>query len=300
MLNVLTVDVEEHFHASEVQTGLGPRYWRLLPSRVERQTQQILDLFSNHGVTGTFFCLGWVAEYHPRLIREIASAGHEIACHGYAHRLVYELTPEQFRQDTLRACHAIEDACGVAPRAYRAASYSITARSFWALEILAQLGFTHDSSIYPIQHDRYGIPGFGRHAQLVTTPSGPITEVPIATVKLSGNRIAPVGGGGYMRLLPYRYTAAGIRRINELESQPACIYFHPWEIDPDLPRIASGWISRLRTYGGLSTMEGKLERLLKEFQFSSISAVHPASAVEHARPQTTPQQAHAWQSSFAS
>jgi polysaccharide deacetylase family protein (PEP-CTERM system associated) len=299
MLNILSVDVEEHFHASEVQTGLGPRYWKLLPSRVEKQTLQVLDLFATHGVTGTFFILGWVADHHPRLIREIATAGHEIACHGYAHRLVYDLTPEQFREDTVKAMQAIEDACGISPKGYRAPSYSITRRSMWALDVLAELGFTHDSSIYPIQHDRYGIPGFGRHAQIIPTSSGPLCEVPIATVQISDKRVAPVGGGGYMRLLPYRYTAAGIRRINEEEHRPACIYFHPWEIDTDLPRIASGWISRVRTYGGLGSMVGKLNRLMSEFRFSTVSQVHPASSVE-ATVSKSPLKAQAWLSSFAS
>jgi polysaccharide deacetylase family protein (PEP-CTERM system associated) len=145
----------------------------------------------------------------------------------------------------------------------------------WALEILAELGFTHDSSIFPIQHDRYGIPGFGSHARTLWTPSGSIVEVPIATVKLSGQTVAPVGGGAYLRLLPYRYTAAGIRRINGHEHQPACMYFHPWELDPEQPRLARGWISRLRTYGGLRSMEPKIERLLAEFEFTTITAVHP-------------------------
>jgi len=274
MLNVLSVDVEEHFHASEVQSSVDPRYWPVLPSFVERQTSAVLDLLARCGAKATFFVLGWVAERHKQLVRDIAVAGHEIACHGYAHRLVYNLTPEQFREDTIRARNVIEDACGVSPRAYRAASYSITAKSMWALETLAALGFTHDSSIYPIEHDRYGVPGFDRHAHRLPTASGPICEVPIATVKLSANRVAPVGGGAYLRLLPYRYTAAGIRRINEREAQPACMYLHPWETDPDLPRMVSGWLSRLRTYSGLGTMMGKLQRLLSEFRFSTLSAVH--------------------------
>jgi polysaccharide deacetylase family protein (PEP-CTERM system associated) len=144
----------------------------------------------------------------------------------------------------------------------------------WALEVLVECGFTHDSSIYPIMHDRYGIPGFGRHAQTLDTPAGSILEIPVATVVLSKRQVAPVGGGGYLRLLPYRYTAAGIRRVNEEEGKPACIYFHPWELDPDQPRLASGMVSRARTYRGLEGMVQKLERLLKEFSFSSLVAVH--------------------------
>jgi polysaccharide deacetylase family protein (PEP-CTERM system associated) len=159
----------------------------------------------------------------------------------------------------------------------------ITSESMWALDILAESGFTHDSSIYPISHDRYGIPGFGRHAQTLHTASGPIHEVPIATVRLSNQKIAPVGGGGYLRLLPYRYTAAGIRRINEQEGQPACMYFHPWELDLDQPRLASGLVSRLRTYTGLRGMASKLNRLFTEFQFSTMTSIHPGRLEERIR-----------------
>jgi polysaccharide deacetylase family protein (PEP-CTERM system associated) len=145
----------------------------------------------------------------------------------------------------------------------------------WALEILVQCGFTYDSSIYPVVHDRYGVPGFGRHAQVIHTPGGPICEVPIATVRLSTRQTVPVGGGGYLRLLPYCYTAAGLRRINNEEHQASCIYFHPWELDPDQPRIARGAISRLRTYTGLKGMKRKIERLLRDFRFAPLSQVYP-------------------------
>ena len=274
MVNVLTVDVEEYFHPTEVQTSTDPAQWRFLPSRLHDQVSRILDLFEQHRVKATFFVLGWVAEHHPEIVRVIANAGHEIGCHSYAHRLIYDLTPAEFRKDTERALAAIKAACGLQARAYRAPSYSITARSMWAFEILAACGFTHDSSIYPISHDRYGIPGFGRHAQLFETPSGPLCEIPIATVKLFDRWVTPVGGGGYLRLLPYSYTAAGIRRLNREESKAACIYFHPWEIDPQVPRLASGRVSRWRTYAGLGGMEAKLKRLLKEFQFSTLGSVH--------------------------
>jgi polysaccharide deacetylase family protein (PEP-CTERM system associated) len=246
----------------------------LLPSRVEEEVRVILDLLDQRAVKATFFILGWVAHRRAGLVRAIAGAGHEIACHSYAHQLVYGLTPAQFRADTLQAIAAIEDASGCTPRAYRAPSYSITRESLWALEILVECGFTHDSSIYPIAHDRYGIPGFERHACSLDTPSGPIREVPIATVQLGNGRIAPIGGGGYLRLLPYRYTAAGIRRINHTERMPACVYFHPWEIDPHQPRLASGTIARLRTYTGVKGMRGKLDRLLSEFQFTTLTAVY--------------------------
>ncbi len=284
LLNVLTIDVEEYFHPTEVQAFLDQSQWETMPSRVERQVNMLLDLLEARRVRATFFMLGWVAEHQPALLRAIAGRGHEIGCHSYAHRLVYDLTPAQFREDTMRAVSTIAGICGVAPRAYRAPSYSITRASFWALETLIECGFTHDSSIYPIAHDRYGIEGFERCAHVLETPSGPIREVPIATVRLAHGQVAPIGGGGYLRLLPYRYTAAGIRRVNRVEQQPACVYFHPWEIDPQLPRLATGLIARLRTYTGLNGMRGKLERLLSEFHFAPLTVVHPAAAAVAATP----------------
>lgn len=276
MRNILTIDVEEYFHPTEVQAGAARRDWSAYTSRLSIQNEILLEALHRHNVSATFFVLGWVAEHQPKLVRDIVRSGHEIGCHSYAHALVYEQTPEVFREDLRKAVIAIEDACGVSPRVYRAPSYSITAQSMWALEELAAAGFTHDSSIYPIQHDRYGIPGFSRHATIIKTPSGPIHEIPIATAKLSKGSVAPVGGGAYLRLLPYRYTAAGIRSINEKENRPACIYMHPWELDPDLPRLTSGILSGLRTYSGLRTMRPKMERLLTDFRFSTLTAVHPA------------------------
>jgi len=275
MRNILSVDVEEYFHATEVRHSQDS--WAVLPSRIELQTEIVLDLLERNQTTATFFILGWVADRHPRLVRKIAEAGHEIGCHSYAHQLIYNLTPAEFRKDTRRAVGAIEQACGKRPRVYRAPSYSITMRSMWAMDILTECGFTHDSSIYPIRHDRYGIPGFTRYAKMLETASGRICEVPVATVRLRRNTIAPIGGGAYLRLLPYSYTAAGMRRLNHSERQPACMYFHPWEVDPGQPRIAAGPISRLRTYWGLNTMASKLDRLLSEFAFSTLTSVYPVT-----------------------
>jgi polysaccharide deacetylase family protein (PEP-CTERM system associated) len=274
MLNALTVDVEEYFHASEIQRSGCTANWSSYPSRIDYQVQTTLDLLDGHNVKGTFFLLGWVAEHHRNVVRKIVAAGHEIGCHSYSHRLVFDLTPEEFTSDTKRAIRAIEDSCGVTPRSYRAPSYSIIQRSIWALEVLVECGFTHDSSIYPISHDRYGIPGFRRTAHVVDTPSGPIMEVPVATAELFGGRVTPVGGGGYLRLLPYCYTGAGIRRINRLEQQPACVYFHPWELDRKLPQMAKGLLATARTYLGLRSMPGKLNRLLGEFRFTPMTEVY--------------------------
>jgi polysaccharide deacetylase family protein (PEP-CTERM system associated) len=275
MINILSVDVEEYFHPSEVQRSAAARDWSALPSRIEAETGRVLELLAHHSVSATFFVVGWVAERHPQLVRRIVGAGHEMGCHSYAHQLVYELTPGEFREDTLRAVGAIGNAAGIQPRLYRAPSYSITRQSLWALEILVECGFQYDSSIFPIVHDRYGIPGFQRHAQVIRTPSGPILEIPVATAKLGKGAAVPVGGGAYLRLLPYRYTAAGIRRINREEQRPACIYFHPWELDPDQPRLAAGLVCRLRTYTGIRGMQKKLARLMTDFRFSTIASVYP-------------------------
>jgi polysaccharide deacetylase family protein (PEP-CTERM system associated) len=296
MKNALSIDLEEYFHPSELGISDTGR-WNTMPSRVERETYEILDLLNRHSVSATFFVLGWVAERHPELVLQIRRAGHEIGCHSHLHRLIYDLTPASLREDTKRAVAAIGEACGVRPTAYRAPSYSITQRSFWALEVLVECGFTRDSSIYPIAHDRYGISGFNRFAHTIHTPSGPIYEIPMATTRLNRGRVAPVAGGAYLRLLPYRYTAAGLRRINQQEQQPACCYFHPWEIDNDLPRLTSSPISRLRTYYGLSGMLGKLDRLLTDFQFSTVGSVYPWTPEPFALPAESARAASAVNSS---
>ncbi len=283
MLNSLTIDVEEYFHPTEVQSVADPNRWPELPSRIERQVDRILEELQTANVRATFFILGWLAEHHPKVVRSVASAGHEIGCHSYWHGLVYDLSPEEFRRDTRLAVAAIQDACGITPVAYRAPSYSITRQSFWALRILVEEGFTHDSSVFPVAHDRYGIPGFERHAGIIETGAGGILEIPVATVRLSGQRVTPVGGGGYLRLLPYRYTAAGIRRLNREEKQPACIYFHPWELDAEQPRLPLKLIAQVRTYTGLKGMEKKLDCLLRDFRFSTFSPVY-AYAAKQAKP----------------
>jgi len=276
MKNAFSVDLEDYFHPSEVSADAAN--WPRFAARIDIGTNFLLDLLAEHQTRATFFILGWVAAYHPELVRRISEAGHEIGCHSYHHKLVYSLSPTEFREDTRQAIETIEDVCGLSPRLYRAPSYSIVSNSLWALEILAELGFTHDSSIYPIVHDRYGIPGFSRRAHSIQTPSGPILEIPIATAHLWAHHVTPVGGGAYLRLFPYRYAAAGIRHINRVERQPACIYIHPWELDPDQPRVTRGFISRIRTYSGLGTMRSKLKQMFQDFRFSTLGAVYPVPA----------------------
>lgn len=273
MTNILTVDVEDYFHPTEVQRSVDTSRWDSLPSRVEQATAIVLDLLGESRVRATFFVLGWVARRHPALVRRIAAAGHEIASHSFSHQLVFSLTPQQFRDDTRQAADAIAQAVGAPPRAYRAPSFSITTRSLWALEILIECGFSTDSSIYPVRHDRYGIPGRPAFPHRIPTPSGTILEVPPAAVPLTPRLNAPAGGGAYLRLLPLAYLASAIRLLNEGHQAPACIYVHPWEFDPAQPRLASGAVARLRTYLGLRSMPRKLSRLLGMFPFDSMARV---------------------------
>jgi polysaccharide deacetylase family protein (PEP-CTERM system associated) len=271
-LNAMTVDVEDYFHVS-VFDGVVPRSrWETLESRVERNTDRLLQIFADAGVQGTFFVLGWVAERHPALVRRIAGQGHEVASHGYAHRLVYDLTPSMFREDIRRSKAALQDAAGVPVEGYRAPSYSVTPRSLWALDVLIEEGFRYDSSIFPIHHDRYGIPVSSRHPYRLTRPQGSIVEVPGSTVRWALFNF-PVAGGGYFRILPYAWTRWGIARLNRAEQRPAVFYLHPWEIDPDQPRLTAGLLSRFRHYRNLRETEGRLQRLLADFDFAPMQAV---------------------------
>ena len=258
--NVLSVDVEDYFHV-EAFAGVVPRSaWDSFPCRVEPNTRRLLDILDEHGTRATFFILGWVADRYPGLVREIVQRGHEPACHSYWHRLVYSLDREEFRRDTVRAKECIEQAAGIAIQGYRAPSYSITSRSLWALEILVEAGFTYDSSIFPVHHDLYGIPGAPRAPFRIETPSGALVEYPISTFRWGGQNL-PVGGGGYLRMLPLWYTRFGIRRLRQ-ESVPLIVYLHPWEIDPAQPRITASLKSRLRHYTNLKHMEARLRSVL--------------------------------------
>lgn len=277
LVNAMTIDVEDYFHVSAFD-GVVPRsQWDRLESRVCANTERLLDLFADHNVRATFFVLGWVAERHPALIGRIAAAGHEVASHGFGHRLVYDQTAAAFREDVRRAKAVVEQAAGTAVRGYRAPSYSIVPRSLWALDILIEEGYTYDSSIFPIRHDRYGIPVSGRHAYVIDRKAGRIVEAPATTAQLSGMNL-PVAGGGYFRLLPYAWTRWGISRVNAAEQRPAIFYLHPWEIDPDQPRLPAGLMSRVRHYRNLDQTEVRLRRLLNDFSWGTMRSILPSFA----------------------
>jgi polysaccharide deacetylase family protein (PEP-CTERM system associated) len=268
----LTVDVEDYVHVSAFDEVVSREAWDTMPSRVVANTDRLLDIFAQHQVTATFFVLGWVAERHPSLVRAIADGGHELASHGHAHRLVYRQTAEQFREDVRRSKRTIEDAGSQRVSGYRAPSFSITAASLWALDVLVEEGYAYDASIFPVHHDRYGIPGAPRHPYRLDRASGSIAEAPPATVRMAGQNL-PVAGGGYFRLLPYWWTRRGIARLNASEGQPAVFYLHPWEIDPGQPRLQAGALSRFRHYRNLDKTEGRLRRLLGDFSFAPLASV---------------------------
>ncbi|MFM9961952.1 MAG: XrtA system polysaccharide deacetylase [Planctomycetaceae bacterium] len=269
LTNAMTIDVEDYFQVSAFADRIASRDWGNFPSRVEQNTRRLLTLLEKAEVRATFFVLGWVAEQHPQLIRDIARAGHEIGCHSYWHRLVYDLTPDEFREDTRQAQQLLEDIIGDRVTLYRAPSFSITERSLWALDILADLGFDCDSSIYPIHHDRYGIPGSNPFPHVIHTKSGELHEFPGSICRLGGMSI-PVSGGGYFRLYPARVTAWLLNRVNR-RGQPFMFYLHPWELDPDQPRLAGSLRSRFRHYQNLASTERKLNWLLPRFRFGTMS-----------------------------
>jgi len=279
MRNALSVDVEDWFQVGAFEKVIGRDSWETLPRRVEANTDRVLALFERAGVKATFFTLGWVAERHPALIRRIAAAGHEIASHGWDHRRVFTLGEKEFRADLDRAHQAIEAAGGVAPTGYRAPSFSIDARTPWAHAILAERGYAYSSSVAPIAHDHYGWRESPRFAWRPVAGSD-LIELPVTTVSLAGRRFA-AGGGGFFRILPYRFSSWAISRVNAAESRPAIFYFHPWEVDPDQPRVGNAPLkSKLRHYTNLSRMRSKLLKLMKAHAWGRTDAV---AAAEQAR-----------------
>jgi polysaccharide deacetylase family protein (PEP-CTERM system associated) len=277
MLNALSVDVEDWFQVGAFERVIAKADWDRLPQRVERNADAVLSLFDEAGVKGTFFTLGWVAERYPALIRRIVAGGHEIASHGWDHDRVFTLTPDAFRADLRRAHTAIADAGGVSPTGYRAPSFSIDARTPWAHQVLAEEGYTYSSSVAPLAHDHYGWREAPRFAFRPLTDSD-LIELPVTTVELGGRRMA-AGGGGFFRLLPYRFSSWAIGRVNRAEQRPAVFYFHPWEIDPGQPRVTAAPLkSRLRHYSRLSAMRPKLLRLLGEHRWGRTDTVAASEA----------------------
>ncbi len=277
MRNALTVDVEDYFQVAAFRNDIRVEDWEYYPLRVVDNTLRVLDLLDEFEVKATFFVLGWVAMRRPALVGEIRRRGHEIASHGFGHQLIYEIGPDEFREDVRRSKALLEDLCGEAVHGYRAPSYSITGRNMWAIDILIEEGFTYDSSIYPIHHDLYGMPDAQRFPHVIHRAGGSIREFPISTLQFGlGEALQfrlPVGGGGYLRLFPVSLMRYAFNHINEKEMQPAVLYFHPWEIDPGQPRIRSGWKSRFRHYVNLETTFSKLTCLVKDLHFVPMKEV---------------------------
>lgn len=276
MKNAFTIDVEDYFQVTAFERHVRRDEWDRYPVRVADNTLKILDMLDEYEVKATFFVLGWVAERSPKLVREIGRRGHEIACHGYGHELVYRIGPDRFRSDIATARNILEDISGERVLGYRAPSYSITNESLWALDILLEEGFIYDSSIFPVIHDTYGIPDAGRFPGTIGCTSGTIREFPLSTLplRIGGKEYRlPIAGGGYLRLFPEWVISRAIHKINTVEHQPAVLYFHPWEIDPGQPRIKAGFKSRFRHYLNLHTTEGKLRTILGKLEFGTMREV---------------------------
>lgn len=268
----MTVDVEDYFQVAAFAGQVERADWDGYPCRVERNVDLILGMFSDHQVTGTFFTLGWIAERYPQVLRRIAEAGHEVASHGYDHVKVHTQAPEAFRQDIRKTKAILEDIGGQPVKGYRAASFSIDQRTPWAFDILAEEGYRYSSSVYPIQHDHYGMPDAPRFAYRPSDRHD-LVEVPISTLDLF-NRKLPSGGGGYFRLLPYTCSRWALRRIGTKDRQPIVFYFHPWEVDPEQPRFKDAPLrSRFRHYINLDTMERRLRAVLGDFSWDRMDRV---------------------------
>jgi polysaccharide deacetylase family protein (PEP-CTERM system associated) len=266
-VNALTVDVEDYFQVSAFERHIERDRWEAMPCRVERNVDRLLELFESGGARATFFTLGWVAERHPDMIRRIVAGGHELASHGYGHLRAAEQPREEFALDVERSKAILEDIGGVGVHGYRAPSFSIDERNPWTFDVLVEAGYRYSSSVYPVRHDHYGMPTAPRFPY---RPNDRLIEVPVTTTRVLGNNL-PAGGGGYFRLLPYPVSRLAIRRVNRVDAQPAIFYMHPWEIDPDQPRVpAIDLRTRIRHYVNLRTTEGKLRRLLDDFRWDRL------------------------------
>ncbi len=273
IVNAMTVDVEDYFHVSALAPAIERARWDAMELRAEASTRRILDLFDEASVRATFFVLGWMADRLPKLVQEIARRGHEIACHGWSHELVYRQERSVFRAEAERCKKLLEDLTGARVLGYRAASYSITQKSLWALDDLIDLGFEYDSSVFPIRHDRYGIPGASPQPGPFMAPSGrKIMEFPLSTANVLGMRV-PCCGGGYFRIFPYFLTRSLLRSINAAQRLPFIFYLHPWEVDPGQPRFNAGRLSTFRHYTNLDVCATRLRQLLRDFSFHTVSGV---------------------------
>jgi len=270
--HAMTVDVEDYFQVSAFAQVINPADWDKWPSRVEANTETLLLLFERANIKATFFVLGWVAERYPALVSQIANAGHEIASHGYSHQLIYKQSPAVFKEETLKSKQILEDIVQQAVVGYRAASYSITQESLWALDILGELGFTWDSSIFPVHHDRYGMPGTPEEPyNILTRQQHTLKEFPLTTAKIMGLAI-PAAGGGYFRQYPYFLSRYLFEKASLNGAKPRVFYLHPWEIDPDQPRVPNaGRLSNFRHYTNLKRCLPRLERMLQDFNFGTVS-----------------------------
>lgn len=263
-LHAFTIDLEDYFHTDVASQTVNHDMWDQMPSRIESSVRRLLDLLDQNNTRATVFTLGWVAHKYPQLIREVSSRGHEIGCHSYHHRIVSRMTPQAFRADTQLSKEILEDVVGRPVIGYRAPNFSITPGTEWAFEILESLGFLYDSSVNPVRHKLYGNHGAPRFPFYI--PKTGLLEIPIATWRI-GRVNLPIGGGAYLRLLPYAYTQLGLAAH---KSRPATMYVHPWEIDPYQPGVGKGWKSHIRQTGGTATMESKLSRLLTSARFVPI------------------------------
>jgi polysaccharide deacetylase family protein (PEP-CTERM system associated) len=267
--NVLTIDVEDYFQVAALAESINTNDWDKQSSRVEQNTFYLLDMFDEHNVKATHFILGWVADRYPNIVQEIYRRGHEVASHGYSHQLIYEQSIDVFKEETIKSKKILEDITGEAVLGYRAASYSITKKSLWALDILAEAGFKYDSSIFPIHHDRYGIPDSPTKPHILKTPSGEhLIEYPLSTASFLGQTI-PIAGGGYFRLYPY-FLSRFFYRNRVKKNDPFVFYLHPWEIDPDQPKVDVSWFSKFRHYNNLDKCADRLSQLLTEFDFMTM------------------------------
>ncbi|HJQ10604.1 MAG TPA: XrtA system polysaccharide deacetylase [Gemmatimonadaceae bacterium] len=268
-----TVDVEEYFQVSAFDSVVARTDWSARPSRVSRSVEALLDTLGRRGVKGTFFVLGWLAQHHPDVVRAIASAGHEVASHGFWHHRVIALDERAFRDDVRAAKRTLEDVVGAEVIGYRAPSFSITPGFEWAFDVLIDEGYRYDSSLFPIRRIGYGYPGSLQIPHVLQRRSGTLAEFPLATTTVLGCRI-PAAGGGYLRQFPFAVIRRAFREATE-RGEPATFYIHPWEIDPEQPRLPVSSVTRLRHYRGLSDALGKIERLLDEFSFAPIATYLP-------------------------